>query len=99
MATNSAIDLNADGTILTSNSALKGPEAELWEAAHAEEIEILLSSETGHIAEYLQGKSQEWRDGEKSKMYNRRRQAVIPRSYSSIYGKAITISKLNCTDL
>ena len=52
MATNSAIDLNADGTILTSNSALKGPEAELWEAAHAEEIEILLSSGTGHIAEY-----------------------------------------------
>ena len=44
---NSAIDLNADGTILTSNSALRGPDAELWEAAHAEEIERLLSSGTG----------------------------------------------------
>ena len=33
-----ALDLNEDGTRLTSASALKGPDKVLWEKAHGEEI-------------------------------------------------------------
>jgi hypothetical protein len=41
-----ALDLNADGTRLTSASALKGPDKLLWEKAHGEEIVCLIESKT-----------------------------------------------------
>ena len=44
-----ALDLNADGTRLTSASSLKGPDKELWEKAHGEEIVRLIESETGRF--------------------------------------------------
>ena len=43
----SAIDLNEDGTRLTSTSSLKGPDRERWLAAHGEEIDRLIQSSTG----------------------------------------------------
>ncbi len=42
-----AQDLNADGTRLTSTSALHGPDKERWMKAHGEEIIRLVDSETG----------------------------------------------------
>ena len=42
-----AQDLNADGTRLTSTSALQGPDKERWMKAHGEEITRLVDSETG----------------------------------------------------
>ena len=42
-----ALDLNADGTPLTSSSALRGPDRHLWEIAHGEEIIRLIESKTG----------------------------------------------------
>ena len=42
-----AQDLNADGTRLTSTSALRGPEREKWITAHGEEIVRLIESKTG----------------------------------------------------
>jgi hypothetical protein len=54
-----AVDLNVDGSRLTSASALKGPEKELWEKAHGEEIIRLIESETGrfiHRSEMPQGR-------------------------------------------
>ena len=44
-----ALDLNEDGTRLTSASALKGPDKLLWEKAHGEEIVRLIESETGRF--------------------------------------------------
>ena len=44
-----ALDLNADGTRLTSASALKGPDKLLWEKAHGEEIVRLIESKTGRF--------------------------------------------------
>ena len=44
-----ALDLNADGTRLTSASALKGPDKLLWEKAHGEEIVRLIESQTGRF--------------------------------------------------
>ena len=44
-----ALDLNADGTRLTLASSLKGPDKELWEKAHGEEIVRLIESETGRF--------------------------------------------------
>ena len=44
-----ALDLNADGTRLTSASLLKGPDKELWEKAHGEEIVRLIESGTGRF--------------------------------------------------
>ena len=46
---NTAMDMNADGSPLTSNSALKGPDAAKWLIAHGEEIVRLLESETGRF--------------------------------------------------
>ena len=46
---NTAIDLNLDGTPLTSNSELKGPDAIKWLKAHGEEIVRLLESKTGRF--------------------------------------------------
>ncbi len=45
-----ALDLNEDGTRLTSASALKGPEKLLWEKAHGEEIIRLIESQTGRFS-------------------------------------------------
>ena len=44
-----ALDLNEDGTRLTSASALKGPDKVLWEKAHGEEIVRLIESQTGRF--------------------------------------------------
>jgi hypothetical protein len=44
-----ALDLNEDGTRLTSASSLKGPDKLLWEKAHGEEIVRLIESETGRF--------------------------------------------------
>jgi hypothetical protein len=44
-----ALDLNADGSRLTSASALKGPDKALWEKAHGEEIIRLIESGTGRF--------------------------------------------------
>ena len=44
-----ALDLNEDGTRLTSASALKGPDKLLWEKAHGEEIVRLIESKTGRF--------------------------------------------------
>ena len=44
-----ALDLNADGTRLTSTSALKGPDKLIWEKAHGEEIIRLVESGTGRF--------------------------------------------------
>ena len=44
-----ALDLNADGTRLTSASSLKGPDKVLWEKAHGEEIVRLMESKTGRF--------------------------------------------------
>ena len=44
-----ALDLNEDGTRLTSTSALKGPDKALWEKAHGEEIIRLIESQTGRF--------------------------------------------------
>ena len=44
-----ALDLNEDGTPLTSNSALKGPDKAIWEKAHGEEIIRLIDSKTGRF--------------------------------------------------
>ena len=44
-----ALDLNADGTRLTSATSLKGPDKELWERAHGEEIVRLIESKTGRF--------------------------------------------------
>ena len=44
-----AVDLNVDGSRLTSASALRGPEKELWEKAHGEEIIRLVESKTGRF--------------------------------------------------
>jgi len=44
-----ALDLNEDGTRLTSASALKGPDKLLWEKAHGEEIVRLVESQTGRF--------------------------------------------------
>jgi hypothetical protein len=44
-----ALDLNEDGTRLTSASALKGPDKLLWEKAHGEEIIRLIESQTGRF--------------------------------------------------
>jgi hypothetical protein len=44
-----ALDLNVDGSRLTSASALKGPDKELWEKAHGEEIIRLIESQTGRF--------------------------------------------------
>jgi hypothetical protein len=44
-----ALDLNADGSRLTSTSALKGPDKALWEKAHGEEIIRLIESGTGRF--------------------------------------------------
>ena len=46
---NTAMDMNADGSPLTSNSALKGPDAAKWLKAHGEEIIRLLESGTGRF--------------------------------------------------
>ena len=43
----SALNLNCDGTILTSTSALNGPEKDIWMKAHGEEINRLVESGTG----------------------------------------------------
>ena len=40
---------NADGTRLTSSSALKGPEGERWLFEHGEEFVKLIDSSTGHL--------------------------------------------------
>ena len=44
-----ALDLNEDGTRLTSASSLKGPDKLLWEKAHGEEIVRLIESKTGRF--------------------------------------------------
>jgi hypothetical protein len=44
-----ALDLNEDGTRLTSASSLKGPDKVLWEKAHGEEIVRLIESKTGRF--------------------------------------------------
>ena len=44
-----ANDLNDDGTRLTSASSLKGPDKDLWEKAHGEEIVRLIESKTGRF--------------------------------------------------
>ncbi len=44
-----ALDLNVDGSRLTSASALKGPDKALWEKAHGEEIVRLIESQTGRF--------------------------------------------------
>jgi hypothetical protein len=49
LSMNTAIDMNADGSPLTSNSALKGPDAAKWLKAHGEEIVRLVESETGRF--------------------------------------------------
>ena len=41
-----ALDLNVDGTSLTSNSALRGPVRHLWEIVHGKEIIRLIDSKT-----------------------------------------------------
>ena len=49
-----ALDLNANGTRLTSASSLKGPDKILWEKAHGEKNVRLIESKTGcfvHIFE------------------------------------------------
>ena len=56
-----ALDLNADGTRLTSASALKGPDKVLWEKAHGEEIVRLMESKTGRfIHTYEMPKDRTW---------------------------------------
>ncbi len=47
-----ALDLNADGTRLTSASSLKGPDKVLWEKAHGEEIVRLMESKTGRYSHF-----------------------------------------------
>jgi len=49
LSMNTAINMNADGSPLTSNSALKGPDAAKWLNAHGEEIVRLVESETGRF--------------------------------------------------
>ena len=44
-----ALNLNADGTKLTSTSSLKGPDKLIWEKAHGEEIIRLIESGTGRF--------------------------------------------------
>ncbi len=44
-----AVNLNVDGSRLTSASALKGPDKDLWEKAHGEEIVRLIESQTGRF--------------------------------------------------
>ena len=44
-----ALDLNEDGTRLTSASALKGPDKLLWKKVHGEEIVRLVESQTGRF--------------------------------------------------
>jgi hypothetical protein len=44
-----ALDLNEDGTRLTSATSLKGSDKLLWEKAHGEEIVRLIESETGRF--------------------------------------------------
>ena len=44
-----ALDLNEDGTRLTSATSLKGPDKVLWEKAHGEEIVRLIESKTGRF--------------------------------------------------
>ena len=44
-----ALDLNSDGSRLTSASALKGPDKDLWDKAHGEEIIRLIESQTGRF--------------------------------------------------
>ncbi len=44
-----ALDLNEDGTRLTSSSSLKGPDKVLWAKAHGEEIVRLIESKTGRF--------------------------------------------------
>ena len=56
-----ALDLNADGTRLTSASSLKGPDKVLWEKAHGEEIVRLMESKTGRfIHTYEMPKDRTW---------------------------------------
>jgi hypothetical protein len=43
----SAVDLNADGSILTFNSALNGPEGGEWKDKFGEELDRLINSGTG----------------------------------------------------
>jgi hypothetical protein len=44
-----ALDLNEDGSRLTSASALRGPKKDVWEKAHGEEIVRLIESSTGRF--------------------------------------------------
>ena len=44
-----AMDMNDDGTPLTSTSALKGPERDRWSIAHGEEIVRIIESKTGRL--------------------------------------------------
>ena len=56
-----ALDLNADGTRLTSASSLRGPDKALWEKAHGEEIVRLMESKTGRfIHTYEMPKDRTW---------------------------------------
>ena len=41
------LDLNDDGSRLTSASSLRGPEKDVWKKAHGEEIVRLIESSTG----------------------------------------------------
>ncbi len=50
---NTAMDMNADGSPLTSSSTLKGPDAAKWLKAHGEEIVTLLESGTGRFIQRL----------------------------------------------
>lgn len=60
-----ALDLNADGTKLTSTSALKGPDKLIWEKAHGEEIVRLIESGTGRFIH-----RSEMPEGRKAAYYN-----------------------------
>jgi hypothetical protein len=51
---NTAVDMNTDGTPLTSNSALKGPDAIKWLKAHGEEIVRLIESGTGRFIQRVE---------------------------------------------
>ena len=44
-----AMDMNDDGTPLTSTSALQGPERDRWMIAHGEEIIRIIESNTGRL--------------------------------------------------
>jgi hypothetical protein len=60
-----ALDLNVDGSRLTSASALKGPDKEVWEKAHGEEIIRLIESKTGRFIH-----RSEMPEGRKAAYYN-----------------------------